>query len=372
MGAAMARTAVGPLEVSGVLVVHDGAPWLTECLDALAQQTRPVDRLVIVDSGSTDDSLQIVAGHSRIRQAVGDVATISAPRGSTFGQAVGWAVERLPRAPTGAPWPCLKWLWLLHDDSAAAPEALAHLLDAARRSPTVGVAGPKLTTWHDPSRLIEVGSAITRSGRRVGGPAADEPDQGQYDHRSDVLGVSTSGMLIRRDVFDTLGGFDPAFGQFRDDLDLCWRAQLSGHRVVVAPRASMREAAASTNGQRFPDLSAPAARARDRRHGRQVALARCSPYTAPLLALWIALVGLGSAVLLLVAKRPRQAWAALGDLGALMTPWRPTGSALARTRHRPGPTPGSASVVRLAPGRFRPHPRHDPRRGGRRTGPVGR
>ncbi|MBE3075908.1 MAG: glycosyltransferase family 2 protein [Actinobacteria bacterium] len=321
---AMVRGTVRPVTVSGVLVVHDGAAWLKECLDALALQTRPLDRLVIVDTGSTDDGLQIAATHRRIRQVIVDVAAISAPRESTFGEAVGRAVERLSagsassQAPTRA-----EWLWLLHDDSAADPQALAHLLDAARRSPSVGVAGPKLTTWDDPSRLLEVGTSITRSGRRAGGPATGEPDQGQHDHRTDVLAVSTSGMLIRRDVFDTLGGFDPAFGQFRDDLDLCWRAHLAGHRVVVAPRARMREAAASINGQRSADLSAVDARRRDRRHGRQVALARCSPYVAPVLALWIALASLGSAAVLLVVKRPRQAWAELGDIGSLMTPWRP-------------------------------------------------
>jgi len=328
------RPAVRPVVVTGVLVVHDGAAWLTECLDALSLQSRPLDRLVIVDTGSTDDSLRIAAKHARIRQVVGDVVAISALHANTFGEAVGHAVEQMTfgsepsesessesassQAVTGA-----QWLWLLHDDSAAAPEALAHLLDAALRSPSVGVAGPKLVTWDDPSRLLEVGSVITRSGRRVGGPETGEPDQGQHDHRNDVLGVSTSGMLIRRDVFETLDGFDPAFGQFRDDLDLCWRAQLAGHRVVVAPRARMREAAASTNGQRSHGLSADAARGRDRRDGRQVALARCSPYAVPVLAIWIALASLGSAAVLLVAKRPHGAWAALGDFGSLMTPWRP-------------------------------------------------
>ena len=323
------RAALRPVVVTGVLVVHDGAAWLKECLDALELQVRPPDRLIIVDTGSTDDSLQIAATHGRIRQVIDDVVTISAPRESTFGEAVGRAVEQLSigsgssQAPnTGEPWPG-EWLWLLHDDSAAAPEALAHLLDAARRSPSVGVAGPKLISWDDPSRLLEVGQQVTRSGVRAGGPARGEPDQGQHDHRTDVLGVNTSGMLIRRDVFDALGGFDPAFGQFRDDLDLSWRAHLAGHRVVVAPRARMREAAASANGQRSPDQSVDAARRRDRRHGRQVALARCSPYAVPLLALWIALDSLGSAAVLLLVKRPRRAWEELGDLGSLMTPWRP-------------------------------------------------
>jgi GT2 family glycosyltransferase len=319
-----ARPAVGPVTVTGLLVVHDGATWLKECLDALVLQTRPPDRLVIIDTGSIDDSLQIAATHTRIRQVFGGVLTISAPRECTFGEAVRRAVGQQPAgsasstAPTG-----YEWLWLLHDDSAAAPEALAHLLDATRRSPSVAVAGPKLTTWDDPSRLLELGQQVTRSGGRAGGPATGEPDQGQHDHRTDVLGVNTSGMLIRRDVFAALGGFDQAFGLFRDDLDLCWRAHLAGHRVVVAPKARIREAAASANGRRSPDLSADAARRRARRHGRQVALARCSPYAVPFLTLWIALASLLSAAVLLVVKQPRRAWEEFGDLGSLMTPWRP-------------------------------------------------
>jgi len=320
----VAGAALRPAIVTAVLVVHDGAPWLSQCLDALATQTRTPDRLVIVDTGSTDASALIQAGHVRVRELFGEPLLIPAPRESTFGQAVARAVEQVSAA-WGSSWnpDAQDWLWLLHDDSAAAPEALALLLDAARRSPSVGIAGPKLTTWDDPSRLLEVGQQITRSGARAGGPARGEPDQGQHDHRSDVLAVNTSGMLIRRDVFDQVGGFDPAFGAFRDDLDLSWRAHLAGHRVVVVPKARMREAAASANGQRSGGPSALAARRADARHGRQVALARCSPYAVPFLALWIALAALGSAALLLILKRPQRAWVELSGLGPLLTPWRP-------------------------------------------------
>ena len=208
----VARGALRPVIVTAVLVVHDGSAWLTECLDALVIQTRAPDRLVIVDTGSTDDSREIVAGHGRVRQAIGELLVITAPRESTFGGAVGQAVEQLSAGSGSSPVPSTgDWLWLLHDDSAAEPEALAQLLDAARRSPSVGVAGPKLTTWDDPSRLLEVGQQVTRSGARAGGPAKGEPDQGQHDHRTDVLGVNTSGMIsvpFRKSPVDVLPAAD--------------------------------------------------------------------------------------------------------------------------------------------------------------------
>lgn len=134
-----------PVVVTGVLVAHHGAVWLTECLDALSCRRAPLDRLVIADTGSTGDSVRIAVSHSRIRQVVGNVEAISAPHGSTFGDAVGRAVWQITTQSSSkaAPAPSQAangpgWLSLSHDDSAAAPQALAHLLDAARRSPSVG------------------------------------------------------------------------------------------------------------------------------------------------------------------------------------------------------------------------------------------
>ncbi|HWH31242.1 MAG TPA: glycosyltransferase, partial [Egibacteraceae bacterium] len=60
---------------------------------------------------------------------------------------------------------------------------------------------------------------------------------GQHDRQLEVLYVSTAGMMIRLDALRTLGGFDARFPAFREDLDLCWRAWLSGRRVAVVPSA---------------------------------------------------------------------------------------------------------------------------------------
>ena len=57
---------------------------------------------------------------------------------------------------------------------------------------------------------------------------------------SDVLAVSEVGMLVNASVFRDLGGFDSGLGPFDGGLDLCVRARLAGHRVVVVPRSVVR------------------------------------------------------------------------------------------------------------------------------------
>jgi GT2 family glycosyltransferase len=132
-----------------------------------------------------------------------------------------------------------EWIWLLHDDAAPAPEALAELLGAVERAPSVTVAGCKQLDWHADRKLVDVGLSTSRWAERLTLIDADELDQGQYDGRSDTFAVNSAGMLVRRDVWEQLGGFDPALPGSGDDVDFCWRNRLAGHRVVVVPAARM-------------------------------------------------------------------------------------------------------------------------------------
>ncbi|HET9656430.1 MAG TPA: glycosyltransferase, partial [Kineosporiaceae bacterium] len=143
-----------------------------------------------------------------------------------------------------------EWLWLLHDDGAPAPDVLERLLAAVETGPSVGVAGCKQVAWDDDQRLLDVGFTTSRFGLFVTGVDRYEVDQGQHDDRCDVMAVSSAGMLIRRDLWDRLGGFDPALAHSRDDLDLCRRARLAGYRVVVVPTAVVAHAAGSALGER--------------------------------------------------------------------------------------------------------------------------
>ncbi|MEV5726521.1 glycosyltransferase family 2 protein [Streptomyces pharetrae] len=268
--------------VTAVLVSHDGARWLPDALAGLLGQERPVQFALAADTGSADDSAQLVT------DALGPDRVLHLARRTGFGQAVeeahraaphltpeelpylrrpsGWdPVTRqwrddaydLPELPHGEP---VQWLWLLHDDCAPEPDALAQLLRVVENELELGrddvaVVGPKLRGWYDKRQLLEVGVSIANSGRRWTGLDRREQDQGQHDHVRSVLSVSTAGMLIRRDVFEQLGGFDRRLPLMRDDVDLCWRAHAAGHRVLIAPEAVVRHAEAASRERRTVDCA---------------------------------------------------------------------------------------------------------------------
>ncbi|MFW5463013.1 glycosyltransferase [Knoellia sp. CPCC 206453] len=200
-------------------------------------------------------------------------------------------------------------LWLLPVGSIPEPQTLGRLLAAHRRSPSVGLVGPKHVDATNPRTLRSVGINTTRTGRIVEDPPLGEPDQGQYDLRRDVLAIPLAGMLASATLLRELEGWEPSFGDLGGDLDLGWRAQLAGQRVVVAPDARMRSVASvglatATTGAR-------------RRAARRVALTRASWWLAPFLALWILATSLAAAAGLLLLKRPRPAAEAFADLGSL-------------------------------------------------------
>ncbi|MEC5182225.1 glycosyltransferase [Arthrobacter sp. CG_A4] len=222
------------------MVSHDGGGFLPRTLAALAGQTRPADALIGVDTGSRDHSAAL------LEQAFGKAnVTVFDKTRSGMGGAVRAGLK------AHAPWPGnpgrasessapgSEWIWLLHDDAAPGPEALAELLQAVERAPSVTVAGCKQLDWHAERRLIDVGLSTSRWAERLTLIDADELDQGQYDGRSDTFAVNSAGMLVRRDVWEDLSGFDPALPGSGDDVDFCWRNRLAGHRVVVVPSARM-------------------------------------------------------------------------------------------------------------------------------------
>ncbi|MBO0829534.1 MAG: glycosyltransferase [Streptosporangiales bacterium] len=348
--------------VTAVLVVHDGARWLPETIAALAEQTRVPDLIRVVDTGSTDASRQILA------DAVGADQVINMPAHTGFGAAVAAALgkpqavhrgRRAVREDTAS----TRWIWLLHDDAAPAPDALERLLAAAdgyagRRSGGPGILGCKHRDWYDRKVLLDVGLTTDIGGRRETGVDRGEHDQGQYDDNREVLAVDSAGMLVRREVWDHLRGFDPMLPLYRDDIDFCWRAARAGVRTAVVTDAVVYHAEAASRHRRTVHATASHARLADRRHGMYTLAANLPLHLAAFALVrnvvtsafravgWVLAKQLGYALdelsaVILVLARPDRVMTARGARRRLKRPWRqirhlmpPRGAALRRVGER--------------------------------------
>ncbi|MBL0885886.1 glycosyltransferase [Myceligenerans indicum] len=311
---AAVRSVTGPastlVTVTAVVVTRGRSPYLESTLNAVRAQSLAPSSIVVVDV----DTAHSTSAHRGL--SLDGARYVAASRSRSFGDAVNAAVaEAIDPGETDAP----DWLWLLHDDSAPAPGALAALLRSVEHAGSVAVAGCKQRRWEldddgrprdlaDPDRglLLQVGYTVSPLGRRMTGLDETEIDQGQHDSREDVFAVGLAGALVRTSVWRDLGGTDPEYGPFGDSLEFCRRVRLAGHRVTVVPTAVLRHAQ-----QSLADTSNRSRQHRARLRFRLVA-------TSPWLLGWVMLALVAGAPFLAAYRLAVKQPAAAHD--ELMTP----------------------------------------------------
>ncbi len=286
-------TRVCAVQVSVLLVSHNGARWLPAVVAAVEKQTRQPDHFVAIDTGSHDESVIILR---RNRWDVTQFAEFS-----SYAESVEAGLDNIPPAPDDVP----EWVWLLHDDSAPDPRALERLLAAAEEHPDVAIFGPKLREWPSLRRLLEVGVTISGSGRRETGLERGEYDQGQHDERRVVLAVNTAAMLVRRDVLAGLG-FDAQLPVYGNDIDFGWRAARAGHPTMVVPDALVFHAEAARRGQRTSTVPDSSYR-QERTASIYTLMANGSAAGLPFRAVRLVVVGLLRMLGQLMVRAPRAA-----------------------------------------------------------------
>ena len=294
--------------VTAVLVTHDGATWLPEVIAALTTQSRPVDRIFAVDTGSHDSSIKLLHASG--------IPFVEEARDMGYGDAIEHALALTPPLDEAN-----EWLWLIHDDSAPARETLELLLTAVADRPQIAIAGPKLRGWYDRDHLLEVGISIAPTGGRYTALERREQDQGQHDEIRNVLAVSTAGALIRRDVFEKLGGLDINLALFRDDVDFGWRAAVAGYGAICVPEAIVYHAEASANERRAVDVSEAFLHRPlmlDRRNAAYVLLVNSSWWMLPWISIQLLVTSGVRAILNLLMKLPGYAGDEIAAVGLLL------------------------------------------------------
>lgn len=218
-------------EVSVVVVTWNGKQHLEACLSALAAQTDVVFEVILVDNGSTDDSVAFV------RERFPDVRIVALPENTGFA-AGNNAGAREARGT------CLAFL---NNDTAVQPRWLRTLLDGIDPGARFLLTTSRVVYMHNPDVIDSAGDGVLRWGgafkRLHGAPASMAEESGE------VFGVCGAACLMPRVVFEELGGFDEDFFASHEDVDLSYRARLLGYRCRYVAAAVVWHKGSATLGR---------------------------------------------------------------------------------------------------------------------------
>lgn len=214
--------------VAVIILNWNGAALLRRFLPSVVANTpETAGHIFVADNGSTDDSLQVLA------EEFPSVTVM--PFTENYGYAEGYnrAIDAIPEE-----YP----LVLLLNSDVETPEGWLEPLAAAMDAdPTIGACQPKILSCADRSRFEYAGACggyIDRNGypycrgrvfERI------EADLGQYDTAAEVFWATGAALLTRTDLYRRLGGLDPKFFAHMEEIDLCWRILLDGHKVMAIP-----------------------------------------------------------------------------------------------------------------------------------------
>ncbi len=206
------------------------------CVSSLRELDYPSFRILVVDNGSTDDSVELFQELPGVELLVNE-ENLGFAAGNN--QGIQYALDH------GA-----DYVLLLNNDTTVSPPLLSRMVEAAQTDPQIGLVGPMIYYSDRPDQVWFAGMRF-RHGLYVvrRGLHLDPP----LDPIEEVDFISGCGMLVPRQTWERIGLFDPRFFMYYEDLDLCVRAKDAGYRIICATEAHMWHAlSASTGGPDSP------------------------------------------------------------------------------------------------------------------------
>lgn len=210
-----------------VILNWNGRQHLERFLGSVVENTPADIDIIVADNGSTDDSIAF------LQQAYPKVGIITLEQNYGFAEGYNRALKQVDA----------DYYILLNSDVEVTPDWTTPLLRHLQTDEQCGTIAPKLLSYTERDRFEYAGAAggyidylgypFCR-GRIL---STIEQDNGQYDDAREVFWASGAAFCCRAKLFHSLGGFDGDFFAHMEEIDLCWRMQLAGYKVMVEPRS---------------------------------------------------------------------------------------------------------------------------------------
>jgi GT2 family glycosyltransferase len=202
-----------------VILSYNCKRFLAECLNAVLSTKYPNFNVIFVDNNSSDGSVTYVKSmfDSKKVNVLGLDKNYGFAKGNNIGASLGSG----------------DYIVFLNPDTKVDPEWLTSLVAELESDLTIGICQPKLLQMGS-VRIDSTGGFINRFGFSYN-RGFNENDQGQFEKVANIFYAKGAALIIRRAVWDLIGGFDPSFFIYFEETDLCWRVWEKGLRVVYIP-----------------------------------------------------------------------------------------------------------------------------------------
>lgn len=205
--------------VSVIIANYNGKKYLEKCLSSVLETLYSNFEVIFVDNGSTDGSLEI------LREFQSDSRMRIVENGVNMGYAMGNNV--------GIVFARGDYVVFLNNDTIVEPDWLTELVNVMESDVSIGAAQSKLLLMDSPTQLDSAGNFLDFSGTTYERGKYEE-DVGKYEV-GEIFACKGASMIVRHQVLDRLGVFDPDYFFYYEETDLCWRFRLAGYRIVFAP-----------------------------------------------------------------------------------------------------------------------------------------
>lgn len=221
-----------------VILNWNGRENTLECLGSISRIAYSPYRVIVVDNGSTDDSV------AAIGQAYPQVEVIANCENLGFARGINVGIKAA--LAQGA-----RYVLILNNDVVVDEGLLSELIQAAAADPSLGVLSPKIYEYHT-QRVWFAGAKKRRFPPGFTIMGYQKKDGQRFNIPQEIHYAFGCGMLVKAEVFDRIGLFDEAYLMYNEDLDFCERARWAGYKVMYVPAARMEHKVSASAGVDSP------------------------------------------------------------------------------------------------------------------------